>query len=159
MKQVIEQYASAVITSLVVLVFLRILFGGVGESGFHVTSLLGEVLKYSMAQSSFQENQAFDEYMNYGVPEIYVKEEIYLRVNQSIPLSHCIEAHDAFGEALEINIREMKNAYGNQLDVEQINETKQLCFSLPGVYWLHAYAVDENQKETNVMVKLLVNEG
>lgn len=133
MKQVVEHYASAIIAVLIMLSF----------SGEFLKQGIEKVVEYYISQDVISENEEFDTYMT--------QEEIYIRkkttdtfvVNQQIVLSEHFEAITSSGIRLEVKGR----------------DANEFCFSEAGAYWIHLYAIDSWENVTEVMVKILVNEG
>ena len=148
MKQVIEQYASAIIAVFVAVILFSIL----NKNMF----VLGNIMEYSLAETAYCGNQAFDIYMEKGGPVIQLKEKIELGVNQKEKLTHYFKATDMNGKELPVYVNEIRDASGDLVVLSCLNE---LCFSQAGVYWLEVYTIDENQKETSLFTNILVNEG
>ena len=132
MKQVIEHYASAIIAVLIALSF----------SGEFLKVGVVRMIEHAVSQEAISTNEVFDAYMK--------REEIYIQqktkdtfvVNQQIVLSEHFEAITSSGIRLEVKGK----------------DANKICFSKAGAYWIQLYVVDTMQNDTEVMVKILVNE-
>lgn len=158
MKQVFEQYGSSVIAAMLASTIFLILFCGnfLGERG--LGRVLGQVLEYSIGEKSIGITEAFRDYMSDAAPTIVEKEHDIVCVNKQILLSDCYEAKSGKGEYLPVYLQRAWKADGAEIDLSGDSNETSICFSEAGAYCLQLCAIDDNQKETSVVVKLLVNE-
>jgi hypothetical protein len=157
MKQVFEQYASAVIAVFLSLTIFTVIGMGTFLQGKGISQVLGQVLGYSVGESPIVENQAFKEYMSGATPTIREK-NVYLTKNKHAFLSDCFEAKSSNGAVLPVFFERLWSEDGRELDIKMFTNGTSICISEPGVYWVQVYAVDKNQKRCSVISKLLVNE-
>ena len=149
MKQVIEQYTSSIIAVIVTFFFLTNQF----------ESVLGAFVENSLTQTAICGNKAFDSYMNLREPEVYLRETYELKANQTISLQKCFGATDFLGEELPVYLVAIEDMSGEVIDVPKTQKKEEIHFPRGGIYQVQVYAIDKNQKEANITVKLLVNEG
>lgn len=156
MKQIFGQYATSIIALIVASALFTIFFNENVHGKYHVGTVLGTMMKHSLAQTPFSSREAFDDYMESKAPEIYMKENIIFYTNQKMNLAQCFYAWNAQGNEIPVFLKNIKNEYG---EFEQIEFADFLYFHQTGIYWIEVYAIDENQKETSVIAKIYVNEG
>lgn len=157
MKQVFEQYASAVIAVLLSSTLLAVIWGGAFFQGKGIPQVLGQILTYSVGEKSIAENNVFEEYMS-GIAPIIVEKNIYIKANQRILLSDCFEAKSKQGTVLPIFLKRAWNRNGEEVSVDVSEDKTAICVSETGICWVQVYAIDENGKESSKIVRLLVNE-
>lgn len=154
MKQVILEYAGAVIALLGTFCFL-IIFQSffVGKEG-----ALGQMLEYSVGEKTIAEHQAFDEYKRELPPQIVEKEGILLAVNQRVSLSDYFEAKSNKGDLLPVYLQFAWDMDGNETNLGASADKRTICVEKAGIYLIQIYAVDENGKAASQRLKILVNE-
>lgn len=157
MKQVFEQYASAIISVLMASTILFLIIGGSFGQRQGLGQVLGQVLGYSVKESNISENEAFDEYMEEDAPTI-TQQRNFIIQNERTPLADCFKAVSCKNESLSVYLRKAWTLGGEETDLGISADGTSICASEPGVYWVQVYARNSNQKETCVLVKLLVNE-
>ena len=155
MKLVIEQYASAIIATWIGLVVITVIMGTNSTNG--IPQLLGQVLVYSIDDTSIRENEAFKQYMTTLPPTINEK-KVYLVAGESILLSDYFEAKSSNGNLLPVYVKEIWDERGVELTAKVSEDATRICLERSGCYWLHIYACDENRKKCERMVRVLVNE-
>lgn len=158
MKRVFEEYGSAVIAVLIASTIFAVLLGGNVLKGRNLPQLLGEVLTDSVGENGIYENSAFQDYFNAVPPKITQREDILVRENERILLADVYEARSQEGSRLPVYLQKAWRLSGEEIDLGLSSDGTSICVSDAGVYWLELYAVDDKQRETTVMVKLLVNE-
>lgn len=158
MKRVFEEYGSAVIAVLLASTIFAVLLGGNVLKGRNLPQLLGEVLTYSVGERDIYENSAFQDYLNAVPPKIIQREDILVRENERILLSNMFEARSQEGSLLPVYLQKAWRLNGQETDLGLSSDGTSICVPDAGVYWVELYAVDDKQRETTVMVKLLVNE-
>lgn len=158
MKQVFELYGSSVIAGMLATTIFFILFNGnfFGERG--LGGVLGYVLEYSIGGNNAGVSAVFQKYMSDAAPTIEKKENHVVCVNEQILFSEYFEAKSSKGEHLPVYLHRVWKLDGEEIDLGKTSDRTSICFSEAGVYWLQLCATDSNQKETSVVVKLLVNE-
>ena len=157
MKQVFEQYASAVIAVFLSLFLIAILWKNAFFQGKEFSEVLGQVLDYSIGTHSIVENDAFEEQMNVAAPTIREK-NVYVAENKNIFLSDCFEAKSKDGAVLQVVFDKLWKLDGTELEVEVSSDKTSICVPKAGVYWIQVSATAENKKSCSVISKLLVNE-
>lgn len=158
MKQVFEQYGSSVIAAILASAILFLLFYGSFSEGHSFGSVLGYVLDSSIGEKGMTISEIFQDYMSDAAPTIVKKEHDILCVNEQILLSNCFEAKSSKGEVLPVYLQKVWKSDGEEIELGHATERTSICFSETGVYWLQLGAIDSNQKETSVVVKLFINE-
>ena len=154
MKQVILEYAGAVIALLATLSFLLIFDHFlVGKDG-----VLGQMLVYSIGEKSIAEHEAFDAYKNDIPPTIVEKDGYIVVANQRVCLTDCFEAKSSKGDNLPVYLRCAWNLDGNETNIGVPEDKRSICVPEAGIYWIQIYAINENGRESSQIVKLLVNE-
>lgn len=157
MKQVFEQYASAIISVLMATTVLAVIVGGSFGSSQGLGQVLGQVLGYSIEAYSIGENSEYDAYMSSAAPSIQSK-NYYLVENKRVPLTDCFQAQSNDGESIPVYVKKAWSLDGEETDLGLSADGTSICVSEAGVYWVQVYALGDNQKETCVQMKLLVNE-
>lgn len=157
MKQVFEQYASAVVSVIMASTILFLILGGSFGQSQGLGQVLGQVLGASVRENNISENEAFDVYMEADAPTI-IQRENYIIQNERTPLADCFKAVSYENESLSVNLRKAWTLGGEETDLGISVDGTSICVPESGVYWVQVYAQDRNQKETCVLVKLLVNE-
>ena len=157
MKQVMEQYASAVVAVLIATAIIAIIIGGSLGAEQALGPALGQVLGHSVSGKNFSQNPEFDSYMSTAAPSISCK-TTYVVANQKTLLADCWQAYSYNGKSLPVYLRKAWSESGAETDLGLSPDGTSICVPKPGVYWLQVYAVDEKQKETCIQMKLLVNE-
>lgn len=154
MKQVVLEYAGAVIAVLGAISFFLVFHQFfVGREG-----VLGQMLMYSIGENSMAENEAFDAYKEKPAPVFVEKDQAELIVNQKCLLADYCEAKDWKGEELPVFINRAWTEDGEEVSFRIWEDGQLISFSNAGVYFVEVYAVDENQRQTNMVLKLFVNE-
>lgn len=157
MKQIFEQYGSAVIATLLALTIYTVLLQENLVQGKGFPQLLGEVLRYSVEVEHVQ-SDAFAQYMQAGVPQISKREDVWIRCRERVRLDTLFEAKSSQGERIPIYLQHAWTVSGEEVDLDVSEDGTSICVKEAGVYWVKLYAVDDNKKETSVITKLLVNE-
>ena len=157
MKQVLEQYASAIIATWIALILITVLINGSFFQGKGIAQILGQVVEYSIGEKTVLENEAFENYMSYIPPTIREK-DVYIVKGQSVCLSDCFEAKSNQGELLPVYVKKIWDETGREVNAQLSVDTSQINISRTGSYWLHIYAEDKNNRVCERVVRLLVNE-
>jgi hypothetical protein len=154
MKQVILEYAGAVIALLGTFCFLIVFqYFFVGEEG-----ALGQMLKYSVGEKTIAEHEAFDEYKRELPPKIVEKKDLFLVANQRVSLSDYFEAKSNKGDILPVYLEFAWDMDKNETNMGACADKRTICVEKAGIYLIQIYAVDENGKATSQRLKILVNE-
>ena len=157
MRQVLEQYASAVIAGMLGLVlFIIINQGGYGNE-FGISKVLGVILQDSISGKSIAENDQIQDHFKENSFDMKVK-NAYVTVNQEIAGSDCYTAKNREGDILPIYWESVWDANWKPADVEISEDKSCICFSKAGVYWVQFFVLDKNEKAHSWVGKLLVNE-
>lgn len=158
MKKVFEQYGSSLIAVLLASTILAVLLRGnvFGDNRF--VQLLGQMLNYSIGENREYESGAFQDYMSGTSPKITQRENCLVRENERVLLADLFEARSQEGGHLPVYLKKAWRLSGEETDLGLSTDGTSICVADAGVYWVQLYAIDEHQKETSVMVKLLVNE-
>ena len=158
MKQVFEQYASAMIAAFLALILLTFIWSGSYFQQNGIPQVLGQMLTYSIGERGILEHSAFWEYRKGAAPTITKREDVLVVANQRIRLSDCFEARSYQGEALSVFLKNAWTENGEETDLGISSDGTSIYVSEAGVYWVQLYTVDENRKESSIITKLLVNE-
>lgn len=157
MKQVFEQYGSAVVAVLVATMIYLLLLQENVLQGKGFSQVLGEVLEFSLEAEHFQ-SDAFKEYMSEAPPQISKREDVWIRCKERVQLTDLFVAKSSRGETLAIYLQQAWTRYGEQVDLGVAEDRTSICVEEAGVYWVQLFTIDDNGKETSVITKLLVNE-
>ena len=157
MKQLLEQYASAVIAAMLALVLFLVIGRNVYGEGQGISQVLGEVLQYSIGEKSIIENNVLEEFINKGILDIEVQ-NVYVPANEETLLSDCFCVSDTKGNVQNVYLKQAWNEAWEEVDVGVSADRRCICISHTGVYWLQIFVLDGNAKEHSWIVKLLVNE-
>lgn len=158
MKQVFEQYASALIASLLATILFSFVFSGTHFGEYGITEVLSKMVNYSVNSQSVEENKAFTQFMRESSPVITSKEGKLVIADHEINLSDYYEARSFLGELLPVTCVQVWNLEGRVADVLVSDDRTTLCIPTHGVYWIEISAMDKNGKKTNKIAKFLVNE-
>lgn len=157
MKQVFEQYASAIIAVLLASLLFTVMWSGAFFQGKGIPQVLGQILEYSIGEQFITENGTFEEYMNEAAPAI-IECNAYVVANQPVLLSDCYEAKSYQGTVLPVFLKRIWDTDGTEVDVGVSEDRETICMSEAGIYWVQVYTIDENGKQSSKIAKLLVNE-
>ena len=157
MKQVIEQYASAVLTGMLAVVLLMVIGKNIYGKDMGISQVLGLVLQDSIGEKTIVENDAMETYVQ-GTVFLLKEKNVYITVDQEISISDCFEARNSYGELVPIYLGEIWNQNWEAIDAEKSSDNRKLCISKAGAYWLQIYTVDKNKKQHIWLVRVLVNE-
>ena len=157
MKQVIEQYASGVIATVIALVIFLIIGQGIYKQNMGIEQVLGLVLKDSIGEKSIVENGVFEDYVKETTMDIERKTE-YLIANKETLAENCFCIKNGNGEIQSSYWKRAWNLDGKDVDVKISQDRSKICFSKIGVYWVEIFAVDRYENEHSWIVKVLVNE-
>lgn len=157
MKQVIEQYASAVIAGMLAVILLMVIGKNIYGKDVGISQVLGFVLQDSIGEKSIVENPAMEEYLQ-GTGFVLEEKNIYITADREISVSECFEARNSYGEMVPLYLNEAWDQNGVSVDVAKSADGSKLCIAKAGAYWLRIYAIDKNNKPHHWMVKVLVNE-
>lgn len=154
MKQVMTEYAGAVIALLgalsFFLVFHTFFVGGEG--------VLGQMLTYSIGEKSIAEHEAFDAYKTQLPPIITEKDYYVVVANKRVSLSSCFEAKASNGDSLQVYLDRAWNMAGRETNIGVSEDRRSICVPAAGSYWIQIYAIDEKGIKSSQIVTLLVNE-
>lgn len=158
MKRVFEEYGSSVIAVLLATTILMALLAGNGFYGENFAQLLGQVLCFSVEDRAAYENNAFQDYMSNAAITITQREDVLVLENQRISLAEIFEARSCKGEFLPVYLKKAWRLDGKETDLGLAADGGSICVPDAGEYWIELYAVNEEEREASVMLKLLVNE-
>lgn len=157
MKQVIEQYASAVLTGMLAVVLLMVIGKNIYGPDMGISHVLGLVLQDSIGEKAIVENDAMETHVQ-GTSFVLKEKNVYISVDQEIFISDCFEARNTYEETVPLYLGEVWNHNWETVNVEKSSDGRKLCISKAGVYWLQIYTLDKNKKQHIWVVKVLVNE-
>lgn len=157
MKQLLEQYASAVIAAMLALVLFLVIGRNVYGEGQGISQVLGKVLQYSIGEKAIIDNNVLEELINKGILDIEVQ-NIYVPINEESLLSDYFCVKDINGNETNVYLKHAWNEAGEEVEVGVSADKRCICISQAGVYWMQIFALDGNAKEHSWIVKLLVNE-
>ena len=157
MKQLLEQYASAVIAGALALLLFLVIGRNIYGENQGISQVLGYILQDSVGEKSIIENDVLEEYLNNGILDIEVQ-NVYLEENKKILLSDCFCVKDRSGNVQDIYLKQAWNEAWEEVEVGVSADQKSICVPHAGVYWMQILALDGNGKEHSWIAKLLVNE-
>lgn len=157
MKQLLEQYASAVIAAMLALVLFLVIGRNVYGEGQGISQVLGKVLQYSIGEKAITDNNVLEELINKGILDIEVQ-NIYVPINEESLLSDYFCVKDINGNETNVYLKQAWNEAWEEVEVGVSADKRCICISQAGVYWMQIFALDGNAKEHSWIVKLLVNE-
>ena len=157
MKQLLEQYASAVIAAMLALVLFLVIGRNVYGEGQGISQVLGKVLQYSIGEKAITDNNVLEELINKGILDIEVQ-NIYIPINEESLLSDYFSVKDINGNETNVYLKQAWNEAWEEVEVGVSTDKRCICISQAGVYWMQIFALDGNAKEHSWIVKLLVNE-
>lgn len=157
MKQLLEQYASAVIATMLALVLFLVIGRNVYGEGQGISQVLGKVLQYSIGEKAITDNNVLEELINKGILDIEVQ-NIYVPINEESLLSDYFCVKDINGNETNVYLKQAWNEAWEEVEVGVSADKRCICISQAGVYWMQIFALDGNAKEHSWIVKLLVNE-
>ena len=157
MKQVFEQYASAVIAGMLALILLVMIGKNIYGQDVGISQVLGLVLEHSVGEKAIVENYAMEMYLEGTVFGINSK-NVYMTVDEEIAVSDCFEVRNSYGQRVPVYLGEVWNHNWEVVEVKKTSDGSNVCISKAGVYWLQIFTVDKNKKQHSWMVKVLVNE-
>lgn len=157
MKQLLEQYASAVIAGMLALMLIPMIGRNVYGDGQGISQVLGAVLQYSIGEKNIIENNVLETYISESILDIEVQ-NVYLTIHQETLLSDCFLIKDKDGKVRNVYLKQAWNEAGEEVEAGVSTDRQSICISDSGVYWMQIFALDGNEKEHRWIVKLLVNE-
>ena len=157
MKQVLEQYASAVIAGILAIILLVVIVRGIYGNGIGISRVLGSVLQDSIGVTAIVESKAMEDYVQ-GTSIILQAKTVYMTVGQEMFISDFFEAKNSFGEILPIFFQEAWNLSWENINVETALGGRKIRFLKEGAYRMQIFTTDKNGKEHSWIVKVLVNE-
>ena len=157
MRQVIEQYASAIIASGIGILIIFLIGQNIYDQGIGINQVLGLILQDSIEEPSIVENGVMEAYVKES--EMNIKEKnVYMLTNQEVKLSDCFEVTTQDGVLSSVYVQEVWNPEWKKMDAKLSADRTKICFLEKGIYWLQIYAMDKYEKKHNWIVKVLVNE-
>lgn len=157
MKQVIEQYASAIIASVIGVTLLVVVGQSIYGNGVGIQQVLSLILYDSIDEKAIVENGVIEEYMQDTSMNLEVK-NVYMSVDKDAVLSEYYEATVRGEELGQIFFEDAWNMKWEKINVNISADRSRICFLEPGIYWMEIYALDKNEKKHSWVVKVLVNE-
>ena len=157
MKQVFEQYASAVITGMVSVILLIVIGKNIYGHGIGISQVLGMILQDSIGEKSMVENMAMELYLQGTTFELKEK-NVYIAADQEVLISDYFEARDSNGKIVPTYLGKVWNQNWEPIELRISTDGRIVCISKAGVYWMQIFTVDKNEKQHSWIVKVLVNE-
>lgn len=157
MKQILEQYASAVIAGMLGLVLFIIINQGGYGNGFGISKVLGVILQDSISGKSIVEKDQIQNHFKENFVDMEVK-NVYVTVNQEITGSDCFTAKNREGNILPVYWKNVWDMNWEPVNAKILVDKDHICFPKAGVYWVQFFVLDKNEKEHSWVGKLLVNE-
>jgi len=120
------------------------------------------VLISAVVQGETQENvatggDAFEQHMNHVSPRIDLKNPYVLKEGEIVALQEIFSAITEENSLIPVSMLGCWNADGIEGEIGYIDE-EYICASNPGIYWMNIYAVDDNGRDRDVLLKVFVNE-
>lgn len=157
MKQIVEQYAAAIIACTLAIALWTVLNHGIFENGWSFSKVLDVIIQDSIGEKAIAENDILEEYFGGTALEIQVK-NVYLAANQEVSLQDYVTVKNRQNELVPVFLKRGWNSKWESIELGIPNDASRLSISETGVYWVQIYAKDENQKDHDWIIKLLVNE-
>ena len=157
MKQVLEQYASAVITAMLAILLLMVIGKNIYGQDIGISQVLGMVLNDSVGEKAIIENNAMERYVQ-GTGFVLKEKNVYLVVDQETSISDCFEVRNSRGLRASLYLDKVWNQNWEIVDVRKSMDGRKICISKAGVYWLQIFTIDKNNKQHSWVVSVLVNE-
>lgn len=157
MKQMLEQYASAVIAVFLTGILFMIVVHSVYGNNLGISQVLGFILQDSIGEIAIVENGIMEDYVRGTAIELKEK-NVYLTVGKESLISDYFEAKNSAGEIFPLWCEVVWNHDRRILDVEKIDQGKKICFDKEGAYWIQLATMDKNDNRHSWIVKVLVNE-
>ncbi len=154
MKQVMEQYTSAIVAVLVASVILLFL-GGSGNvlSEAMQTLLMGD----GYENCGVQTGQAFDAYKSVVYPQIHTKNKYALRAEQKANINDIYYALTGDEVWSPLLVEGCWGESGKEFAIV-IDEEGYFTINEPGIYWMKLCAEGINDRDRLVLTCLFVNE-
>lgn len=155
MKQLAEQYTSAVLAVIFLLLIWSFFWG---ESAPTVNEL-GQIMETIDKNDNLKlhTGNAFDSYMNVVSPVISVKDNYILKAGNKISLEEIFQAVSDVEDNIAVSFAKCWDMSGNEV-VINIDADREFCISEPGIYWAYLQAEGQNNQVRNVYVRIFVNE-
>lgn len=157
MRQVIEQYASAIIASGIGMMLLFMIGQNIYNDGYGINQVLGLILQDSIEEISIIENGVLEAFSKEAGMNIKVK-NVYFLQNQEKNLLDCFEVTANDGMLSTVYFQEAWKLDWEKLEVKLSTDRTKISFEDIGTYWLQIYAMDKNGKKHSWIAKVLVNE-
>lgn len=157
MKQLLEQYAAAVIAGILALLLLLIIRQNIYGQGMGISQVLGLIVQNSVCEKSIIENHALEDYVKDTALMMEIK-QVYVIANQDTEGKTCFCVKNISGEFLPVY---WKRVWNSQWQAEYVTISPDgscIRFSKPGIYWVEVFSVDKNEIAHSWVAKVLVNE-
>lgn len=160
MKQILEQYGTALIGLTVAMFVLTAIMGGGAFGQGSVVKKIGELLNTGLAQKSIfvETDGAFDDYKKVGLPDIEVTDASVFVAGRWIRVMQAFQALDENGTAIALSVVGGWKDSNESIKVQGLG-TSQVLFPEAGIYWVEVEARDAKGHQRNILTKVCVNGG
>ena len=156
MKNVIRQYAAAVIAVVVGLGILGILYNNSFGNYQTLYRYLGSITERLVAplQTTYKTGTEFDACMKIKLPEIESPDYKELAYGVYTDIGTVIASEDGNGDKAVLSVNKIWNEEFEKTKDVEVNENNQIILVYNGVYWLEVTTTDNEGNSRTVLLRI-----
>ena len=156
MKNVIRQYAAAVIAVIVGLGILGVLYSNSFGNYQTIYRYIGSITDRLIAplQTSYKTGTEFDTVMKTELPEIESPDYKELAYGTYTDIEKVIKTGSGNGDLVELSVRKIWDENFDKTNSVEINADDQIILIHNGVYWLEVMAMDSEGNSRTVLLRI-----